>query len=331
MSAHAVHLPTPHHPANLRPFDIRRDLLAVADLVELCFAPTLDSDGYQYIRQMRQAARAGRWLPAQPADLDAPLMGMVWVEGGVLVGNLSLIPQHLGGKTRYLIANVAVHPRYQRRGIARQLTLAALEDVRARGRAETWLQVDQNNQVAVDLYRGLGFVERMRRTSWRGWPQANAAAGGGPRVRKRQPQDWSRQQAWLDNIYPRDLRWQLPLKMNALRPGWQAQLQRLFGTPRSLHWSALDGDGLRATLSWQSSTLEADRLWLAADPLDAQPPLAQLLAAASRQLRRDRKLALNYPAGLAHEAMQAAGFSALRTLIWMRYPWEVLLDPAHTR
>lgn len=322
MSASTAHFPVSTRPANLRPFDARRDLLAVADLVELCFAPTLDSDGYQYIRQMRQAARAGRWLPAQPADLDAPLMGMVWVEDGVLVGNLSLIPQHLGSRTRYLIANVAVHPNHRGRGIAALLTQAALEDVRSRGRAEAWLQVDQNNETAVNLYRRLGFVEKMRRTSWRGWPQA-APPESSIRIRKRIDADWGMQNIWLDALYPADVRWQLPLKTSALRPGWQASLQRLFGDPRTVHWSAVHGDRLQAVLSWQSSTLEADRLWLAADPHDAQPPLAQLLASASRQLRRDRKLALNYPAGLAAEAMQAAGFSALRTLIWMRYPWEV--------
>lgn len=323
MSAHAVHLPSSPRPANLRPFDARRDLLAVADLVELCFAPTLDSDGHQYIRQMRQAARAGGWLPAQPADLDAPLMGMVWVEDGVLVGNLSLIPQHMGSRTRYLIANVAVHPNFQRRGIARQLTQAALEDVRSRGRAETWLQVDQKNQTAVDLYTRLGFVEKMRRTSWRGLPDSRALPAGSLRIRKRANDDWGLQKAWLDAIYPTDVRWQLPLKTSALRPGWQARLQRLFGDPRCLHWSGLQAGQLQAVLTWQSSTLEADRLWLAADPHDTQPPVAQLLTAASRHLRRGRKLALNYPAGLAAEAIQAAGFSALRTLIWMRYPWEV--------
>ena len=31
--------------SQLRPFDARRDLGAVADLVELCFADTLDSEG----------------------------------------------------------------------------------------------------------------------------------------------------------------------------------------------------------------------------------------------------------------------------------------------
>ncbi|HRN50585.1 MAG TPA: GNAT family N-acetyltransferase [Anaerolineales bacterium] len=322
MSAHAVHLPAFSRPANLRPFDVRRDLLAVADLVELCFAPTLDSDGHQYILQMRQAARAGRWLPATPTGLDAPLMGMVWVEDGRLVGNLSLIPQYRGGKTRYLIANVAVHPTYQGRGIARQLTLAALQDVRNHGRHETWLQVDETNATAIHLYTHIGFTEQFRRTSWRGWPAEHYTQP--KNVRSRQRQDWVQQDAWLAAIYPEDVRWQLPLHTSVLEPGLRGSLQRIFGQQQTLQWAALERKQLRATLSWQSSSLEADRLWLAADPHDQQPPFASLLAAASDQLHLKRKLALNYPAGLAVEPLQAAGFHALRTLIWMRFPWEVL-------
>jgi ribosomal protein S18 acetylase RimI-like enzyme len=320
MSAQAIHLASQPRPANLRPFDVRRDLLAVADLVELCFAPSLDSDGHAYIRQMRQAARAGRWLP-QPLEGDAPLMGMVWVEDGVLVGNLNLIPQPRGGHTRYLIANVAVHPAYQRRGIAQQLTLAALDDLRARGGPETWLQVDQTNATAVHLYQRLGFVEKLRRTSWRGWPPdrpARPAAG----VRSRQAHDWPQQSAWLKHSYPADVRWQLPLNLAALQPGLQGSVHRLFGPTRTLQWSAQAAGSLRAVLTWQRTNLEADRLWLAAAADDPQPPLAALLAAASRHLEPDRKLALNYPAGLAIPAFDAAGFTVLRTLIWMRFPWE---------
>jgi len=83
MNAHALSLPKTT-PANLRPFDVRRDLLAVADLVELCFANSLDTDGRLYIRQMRQAAHSGGRLSAW-SNQEAPLMGMVWVEGGYVV------------------------------------------------------------------------------------------------------------------------------------------------------------------------------------------------------------------------------------------------------
>jgi hypothetical protein len=39
-------------------------------------------------------------------------------------------------------------------------------------------------------------------------------------------------------------------------------------------------------------------------------------------LQASRPLALNYPGGRATEALIRSGFHAVRTLIWMSYPWE---------
>lgn len=321
MSAHALSLPKTA-PANLRPFDIRRDLLAVADLVELCFASTLDADGRMYIRQMRQAARSGGRLSGWSSQ-ESPLMGMVWVENGYVVGNLSLIPHYHLGKHQYLIANVAVHPDYQRRGIAGQLTLAALDDIRRRGARDTWLQVDENNHTAVNLYHRLGFLERTRRTSWRLKPSAlRPSAEGSLQVRSRRKADWPLQKRWLDASYPRELRWHLPLDMKLLQPGWLGILQRSLSERRVWQWSAERGGELLGVLTWQSSSLEADRLWLAA-PEQHQPEAIQALTGyAQGNLSSARKLALNYPAGRADAALKQAGFEARRTLIWMQFPWE---------
>ena len=45
------HLFPLHHSENLRPFDARRDMQPVADLIETCFANTLDADGRGFIRR----------------------------------------------------------------------------------------------------------------------------------------------------------------------------------------------------------------------------------------------------------------------------------------
>jgi len=47
---------------HLRPIDARRDLIQVADLIELCFSENIDPDGESYIRQMRNAAKNGPYL-----------------------------------------------------------------------------------------------------------------------------------------------------------------------------------------------------------------------------------------------------------------------------
>jgi hypothetical protein len=77
----------------LRPFDVRRDLAAVADLVEQCFADTLDPDGERYLEQMRAASRNPGFIHFAAAASEwssVPLTGYVWEEDGKVVGNLPI-------------------------------------------------------------------------------------------------------------------------------------------------------------------------------------------------------------------------------------------------
>ncbi len=116
---------------HLRPLDVRRDLGGVADLVEQCFADTLDTDGKRYIHQMRSLSRNPgtlNWISSLSERTYLPLSGYVWEEDKRIVGNLTLIPYHICSETpTILIANVAVHPDYRRRGIAYRLTAKAIE------------------------------------------------------------------------------------------------------------------------------------------------------------------------------------------------------------
>src|SRR5664280_1959211 len=107
-------------PPNIRLLDIQRDLPAVADLIEVCFSNTLDPDGRDYIRFIRQAAKDAflrRSISGCNERLSSPLAGYVWEENGVVAGNLTLIPFYYLGEWQYLIANVAVLPQYRGRGI----------------------------------------------------------------------------------------------------------------------------------------------------------------------------------------------------------------------
>lgn len=324
MSAEALALPQTS-PSNLRPFDLRRDLLAVADLVELCFADTLDTDGRLYIRQMRQAARSGPLVDLPGGRGDFPMGGFVWLDEGRLIGNLNLVPHRFGNRRLYLIANVAVHPEYRKRGIARALTQAALEEIERRGPRETWLQVDEKNETAVSLYRGMGFTEKMRRTSWRvqAQPELGAKLGSKAEARSRRAKDWTQQKIWLAHNYPDDVAWQLPLDLNLLQPGWRGAFERAFSERQVEQWSAIQDGRLLGVLSWQSSTLEADRLWLAADPEHEEEAIPALMGAAHAGLPAERSMALNYPSGRGVQALERSGFKAARTLIWMDYPWKV--------
>lgn len=307
--------------AKLRPFDPRRDLREVADLVELCFQNTLDADGQLYIEELRRSARGG--LSGLSGSLSAratQMGGYVWQEDGRVVGTLSLIPHRQGKQRVFLIANVAVHPDYRRRGIAQALTDAALADAHMQKHNKVWLQVDESNPAAIHLYQHMGFQEIARRTAWRARPLAAAEVDGqrGIRVRTRRGRDWKQQQAWLLDLYPHDLRWNLPFEENLLLPGWRGSLNRMLSDRLVHQWSAERRGRLAATLTWQSSTLSNDRLWLAMPRNGNAEAAAALFNHAFHYLPSQRSLALNLPAGWLEGTLQACGFTARRTLIWMR-------------
>ena len=155
MAGNAVSLP-------IRDFDVRTDLLSVSDLVELCFADRLSPDGEALLRKMRSSAHNKRfqdWAYQMAGRVSMPFTGFVWEVEGEIIGNLSLVPYHIDGKHYYMIANVAVHPDYQRKGIARSLVEKALGFLLPRKLDGIWLQVDEGNQAAVDLYLHQGFQE----------------------------------------------------------------------------------------------------------------------------------------------------------------------------
>lgn len=141
----------------LRPLNPLWDLGPLADLLEVAFADRLRAEGQSMVSDLR----ALRWISPliwllfhASAAFRAGLEGYVWVEGGRLVGNVSLSPA--GGLT-WSIGNVAVHPDYQGRGIARRLMEAAIDHVRALGGMTVLLEVHADNAPAVRLYEGLGF------------------------------------------------------------------------------------------------------------------------------------------------------------------------------
>ncbi|MEZ0396589.1 MAG: GNAT family N-acetyltransferase [Anaerolineales bacterium] len=319
----ALNTPVLAQTPQLRPLNILRDLPAVADLVETCFAATLDSDGRRYIQQMRKAGSDNvflRWAMTAVETVSMPLSGYVWEENGEIIGNVSLIPYRGGGKRIYLIANVAVRPDYRRRGIGRALTVAAMHHARQKRADEIWLHVREDNPGAIALYLSLGFCERARRTTWQAVPDRGACLDGlGLTVEGRSLRDWNRQQAWLRQAYPEHLTWYQSMPWLSLRPGLLPSFYRAFLDFETRHWAAHAGEHLLAALTWQAGTGNCDRLWLAAPAEGNDRAVTALLLHARRQLAWRQKLSLEYPADVHAASIEASGFQPQRTLLWMQW------------
>lgn len=90
-----------------------------------------------------------------------------------LVATLAGDPSQVVGYLIYWVAagemhilNLAVHPRWRRRGVARLLLTTGLEQARERGARTAWLEVRPSNLPALALYESLGFVPVGRRPGY---------------------------------------------------------------------------------------------------------------------------------------------------------------------
>ncbi len=315
----------------IRDFDVRTDLLSVSDLVELCFADRLSPDGEALLRKMRSSAHNKRfqeWAYHMAGRVSMPFTGYVWEEDGEIIGNLSLVPYHVDGKHYYMIANVAVHPDFQRQGIARTLVRKALDFLLPRKLDGIWLQVDEGNQGAVDLYLRQGFREVSRRTTWMLSPGDVPAEFmdwkvPGFQVVPHRRKHWGKHRIWLEKNYPPEVRWHLPLQPQYLRGGLAGNLARFtLIDPKINQWAVEAGNELIGAVTWQSSRTQADWIWLASTPETESVVLDAFLPVWMAEPGIKRSLRLNFPARKTNQALEAHWFKPDRTLIWMKYQGE---------
>ncbi|MCX6101550.1 MAG: GNAT family N-acetyltransferase [Candidatus Bipolaricaulota bacterium] len=152
---------------SMRPLDLSRDLVPGADVLVRSFQyPDHPEWGVQsdeqeklvdFIHRMRGIWPIVRILQCVVPALRDLARGIVWEEGGTIGG--LIIAEREGVTTAWYIETVGVLPEFRRRGIARQLVVAALGMMRSRGGTRVRLGVIDGNAPAQALYRSLGFVE----------------------------------------------------------------------------------------------------------------------------------------------------------------------------
>jgi ribosomal protein S18 acetylase RimI-like enzyme len=314
----------------IRPLSILRDLPQVADLIELCFALTIDDEGQSYLQQMRRASHNNEflhWAEKVADSTSLPLSGFVWEENGRIVGNASLVYQSFKGRKIAMIANVATHPDFRRRGIGRAVTEQAMTHARQKGAQELWLQVRDDNPTAIKIYNDLGFVERARRTTYHIKPGSPLPVTFQPGRKdsstniiafRPNSHDWPLQHEWLLQAHPEELRWYAHWDWDVLAPGLWRWLYRAFIEYDIRQWAVLEAGALVAAVSWVPTVRVSNMLWVAARSEADATGLGSALQMARRDLSHHHGLTIEHPAGQMVKAFEIAGFEPFRTLIWMR-------------
>ena len=316
----------------IRKLDIRFDQPAVADLIEQAFGEYIDPDGKGYLQRIRQAARDRKsiqWLQGANEMLSYPLFGFVCEnKQGNIIGNLSLIPFERRGKWIYLIANVAVSEQWRHQGIAKKLTNTAINHLSQQGVQSAWLQVREDNDPAVNLYKSFGFQEFARRTTWlktRGIGTGIDSSSKDVIVEKRKAKHWLQHAQLLHRIYPQDVAWNLNLHIQDFAPGLLPVVKSSIFFSDLEHYVAKRDKQVIGFASWQARKLYADSVWLALYAEDEERALVPLLGLLEKNLRNKQKpITINYPAHRNVHAFSACGYTPMNTLIWMKRPiWKL--------
>jgi ribosomal protein S18 acetylase RimI-like enzyme len=305
-------------PTGLRPVNARTDMLQMADLIGLAFEGELDTSGKVMLRDMRSFGRLG-WVGWLGACLLLPEAahprGFVWVGSPGVVGNASLLRVE-GYPRRWVLANVAVHPAWRRRGIARALTNACLQEARREQADEVILQVNSERHAPQALYRDLGFVDQtMRRT----WLRRNSVPVEDDPfaacVRPRRDEEWELDWEMARRQMPEGFIWPFPPRSGTYRPPRPSGL----AGPPVRHWVWWEEGRLIASLTALPRYVHDEwRLILASEPDGWGSVEAGLLRQACRELPASARMLLEYPPGRADTAIASLGFVPGRCLTWMR-------------
>ena len=317
----------------LRPVDLRTDLRPLADLIELVFADSMDGSGRSAIREMRYLSHMGHGLKliARMNDLALGIsLGFVYVMDGKLVGNVSVYPAGYPkalGET-WILANVAVHPAYQRRGIARKLVSASLEDIRRRGGARVILQVNCDNEPARRLYERQGFHYEGAWRIWRrsGFVRAPVLAASDLAVSRSRTNEWRAELALAQEARPNargGIGWLKPVHPGEFhKPLWKRLLRllSLSGTEKLVIRDA-SGRGILASCWLESAAAFSSlRAWLFAAPHVDHGPYAEALLNYVVS-RHDRStIHVEHPRGdeITNELLRRRQFKVSRELWHMR-------------
>ncbi len=309
----------------IRAIDLGRDIPQVLDLLRQTFGESLDSDER---KAFGDAAIRPDFLWRLDPAASRLGSGFVWMSDGRIVGNVTLLSTRVFG--RFLVANVAVHPSYRRRGIAMALMRAVQDAVRARGGRVILLQVVKDNAPAITLYRTLGYAELGNMTTWSAAPSrlrqipASVAGEPVPDIRALPNSLWRRAYDLDVARLAPDLNWPEPLAPNAYRQTLFGRISDFMNGRQREVWAVMDNRSqLTGLASISSEWTRSHVVTLRTATSDMGQLERPLLAKVVRRLAYlpRRNVRIDHPEDdiIVNALLSEANFSPQRTLTHMRY------------
>lgn len=309
-----------------RPININTDVPGILKLLELVFGASLDSEGRHLFAGNSTALQSPAILwRLSPAAAKLSL-GFVWEEDGRIVGNVTILTSDTPG--RFLVVNVAVHPDYRRRGIARLLMKQVENLVRQRQGHQILLQVVKQNTAAVELYNSLDYTTIGSMTHWTASVsrlrrlELNVESPS-PHIRELRRHEW-RSAFALDHeaLHP-DLNWPELPKPDLYKNGLLAQVVDFINGRQSETWVVTSTKsqlvGLASLSSeWGGLHQGAIRVHPAWSGRLERPLLAKLIRRLQQQSRRSVQIDHRDDDELMNALLQEANFQPRRTLTHMR-------------
>ncbi len=319
--------------SGLRPVDLRTDMAGIADLIEICFGPTMTEAGRATVREMRMVSQSGLLtflLYGADKLFDGLEQGFVWIENGRLIGNVSVSPANLPRSegVGFIIANVAVHPDFQRQGLAHSLVMAAIDLIRAKRGDYAILQVDADNEVAKRLYTRLGFRTERSFVQWYRSAQTRTPPRllQMPPITLRQPNEWRSELALAELVRPNSrggLSWLRMTHPVNFKPSlWHGLTNWTLARSEERWIIRQPGTNMIiASLHRMSSFGGLDRLELLVHPSQQGNLEEPLLNYALRTLEGRRSILMEHPEDdtSATRVLEQYAFQRRQTLVSMRY------------
>ena len=309
-----------------RPINMNTDIPGVLKLLELVFGASLDAEGRKMFAGTANAAQSPAILwRLNPAAAKLSL-GFVCEENGRIVGNVTMLTTEMPG--RYLVVNVAVHPEFRRRGIARLLMKQVEKLVQQRHGNQILLQVVKQNSAAIELYNSLNYTTIGSMTNWTASVSRLRRLDlnldtAGPPIRELKRQDWKAAYVLDRQVLHPDLHWPEQLKRDAYKSGWWVKIVDFLNGRQAETWVAATAQnqlvGLASISSeWGRSHEVALRVHPSWQGRLERPLLAKLIRRMQYLPRRNVQIDHPDDDELVNALLQEANFQPRRTLTHMR-------------